>query len=350
MRYARRIFTVKILRSRCLAALAAALSLPAIATIRAADAPAAGASASPSADSAAAWSRIETLLQDPKLQSPETAAQAISLAEQALADFRKQFPNDPRKWDARLLQAQFALVLKQLGQSNGSVQATVDDLHAIVKASDAPEDAKNNARSLLLQYYALNGTPQEIAQELKDFDHAVGLDQLPPQFRLMLAKKLAAADPALAKQLQESAEQSEPGAKLLNKPLDLKFTAVDGTEVDLSKMKGKVVLVDFWATWCGPCMAEVPTVVSVYQKLHAKGFDIVGISLDKDKDRLLEVTKAKGMVWPQYFDGQGWSNKISSQFGITSIPTMWLVNKKGDLVDIEARDDLEAKVVKLLAE
>src|SRR5271170_2946664 len=112
-------------------------------------------------------------------------------------------------------------------------------------------------------------------------------------------------------------------------PLDLKFTAVDGSQVDLANLRGKVVLIDFWATWCPPCRGEVPNVVAAYQKYHDQGFEVIGISLDQDKDALLSFTKQNGMVWPQYFDGKGWDNTVSKSFGIDSIPAMWLVDKKG---------------------
>ena len=134
------------------------------------------------------------------------------------------------------------------------------------------------------------------------------------------------------------------------KPLELKFTAADGSTVDLAKLRGKVVLIDFWATWCEPCMHEVPNVVAVYKRFHEKGFEIVGISLDSHKDAMLKVTLEKEMTWPQYFDGKGGKNEISSAFHINSIPAMWLVNKNGFVVTTNARGNLEAEVAKLLAE
>lgn len=114
--------------------------------------------------------------------------------------------------------------------------------------------------------------------------------------------------------------------------------------------KSGVVLVDFWATWCGPCVAEVPHVVETYEKLHGKGFEIVGISFDQDKGALTKFVEEHKMPWPQYFDGKGWQNQFGQEFGIQSIPTMWLVDKKGNLRDTNGREDFASKVEKLLAE
>ena len=139
-------------------------------------------------------------------------------------------------------------------------------------------------------------------------------------------------------------------AYALGKPLDLRFTAVDGAKVDLSQMKGKVVLVDFWATWCGPCVAEVPSVKKVYEAYHAKGFETLGISLDEKKEALLEFIQKQKMPWPQYFDGKQWNNEISFRFGINGVPTMWLVDKKGVLRSTQARGNLEESVKALLVE
>jgi thiol-disulfide isomerase/thioredoxin len=136
----------------------------------------------------------------------------------------------------------------------------------------------------------------------------------------------------------------------LGRPLDLAYEAIDGRKVDVQKLKGKVVLVDFWATWCGPCMAALPEVVDVYNKYHDKGFEIVGISLDQSEKALKNVLSRHKMEWPQYFDGKGWGNKFVIEYNISEVPTMWLVDKTGKLRTMQAREDLEKQVQDLLAE
>ena len=136
----------------------------------------------------------------------------------------------------------------------------------------------------------------------------------------------------------------------VGKPLDIQFTALDGRTVDLSQMKGKVVLLDFWATWCGPCVGEIPHVKEAYEKYHSKGFEVIGISFDGDKQSLTRFVHSRDLPWPQYYDGLVWKNKFGVQYAIDSIPTMWLVDKKGNLHTEDARENLQDQVEKLLAE
>ncbi len=126
------------------------------------------------------------------------------------------------------------------------------------------------------------------------------------------------------------------------------FTDIAGKEIDLAKMD-KVVLVDFWATWCGPCVAEMPNVIATYEKYKDQGFDVVGISLDEDKAALETFIAEKKMPWPQYFDGKGWENELAQHFGIRGIPATFLVGKDGKIVGANLRgEELENAVKKAL--
>lgn len=106
----------------------------------------------------------------------------------------------------------------------------------------------------------------------------------------------------------------------IGKPPEIVFEALDGSKVDLAKMMGKVVLIDFWATWCGPCVSEIPSIKKIYNKFQRRGFEVIAISLDSDREKLETYVNENDIPWPQFFDGKGWKNRLAMKYGIRSIP------------------------------
>jgi thiol-disulfide isomerase/thioredoxin/outer membrane protein assembly factor BamD (BamD/ComL family) len=110
---------------------------------------------------------------------------------------------------------------------------------------------------------------------------------------------------------------------------NLQFKSVQGEKVDLAALKGKIVVVDFWATWCGPCMAEAPHMVQINQKYKDKGLQLIGISLDQNGYDALNGAKTHGLNWPQACAGGGWSSEYAKIWGVDSIPRTFIIGPDG---------------------
>jgi thiol-disulfide isomerase/thioredoxin len=134
--------------------------------------------------------------------------------------------------------------------------------------------------------------------------------------------------------------------------VNLTFTALDGRKVNNESLKGKIVLIDCWATWCGPCLKEMPHIKELYDKYHDKGFEVIGFSMDElsAKERVKKLIKQKNIPWPQRFEGKGFEeDSFRKQYGIKSLPTVYLLNKEGIIVDTNARGErLEALIKQYL--
>jgi len=126
---------------------------------------------------------------------------------------------------------------------------------------------------------------------------------------------------------------------------DFQVKDLDGNDLSLADYAGKVVLIDCWATWCGPCVAELPHVLETYEKYHDKGFEIIGISLDTDRDKLAGFIEQRGMTWRQYFDGKGWENELADKYGISSIPATFLIDGEGTIIGTDLRGEALTEAV-----
>ena len=211
--------------------------------------------------------------------------------------------------------------VQELDPTAGLTDAIDKELTAYEK--DFPDD-NNGARFVTLRMRLLGPDAPEKAMPLLKT-----LAQSPNRFTAAAAKSQIA---------------------IRTEPLDIKLKTTDGQEIDFTKLRGKVVLLDFWATWCVPCMMQIPDLLAAEKKYGDKGFQIIGVSLDDDKDALAKVIKAKGMKWPQVNDPKGVEGDITGEFGVGAIPAKWLVDKQGHARQLPFDAKLDEEIAKLLAE
>jgi peroxiredoxin len=291
-------------------------------------------------------------------------------------DFYTRFPKDSHAADARKQEFEMTGVAVRMGATNQ--QSRLDTEEKVILADPAlSEDDRFSIRQGDIEQAAAAKEAEKQAAGAKDeesesaaaaeFEKGVRVLQKEfPKRPEVLAMLMGLASdsegdkartllsevtnsPAATDEIKEAAAAELKKLDGLGKPVELQFTAVDGRAVDVSKLKGKVVLVDFWATRDEASVEELPHVKVAYDQLHAKGFEIIGVSLDREKGSLTQFVAEHKMEWPQYFDGQE-ENKLASRLGIENPPALWLIDKKGNLRDINASLGLSGKIEKLLAE
>jgi peroxiredoxin len=165
---------------------------------------------------------------------------------------------------------------------------------------------------------------------------------------------------ALYNLLDETAKQTDAGKKLADKlevlkksmvgtqMIDFKQNDVNGKPVNLKSFRGKYVLVDFWASWCGPCRAENPNILKAYNAYNDKGFTVIGISLDNNAANWKKAISDDKMPWTQLSDLKGWKNEVSAYYGIQSIPSNMLIDPSGKIVARDIRGAMLENTLKRL--
>jgi len=164
---------------------------------------------------------------------------------------------------------------------------------------------------------------------------------------LLLATSCKQKAPANEPVADATIETTEPAEETKTTYTDISLPGPQGQVVKVSEYigKNKLVMIDFWASWCGPCIGEMPYVVKAYEMFHDKGLEIVGVSLDKDKASWLAAIEQTGQKWPQMSDLKGWDSEGAALYGIQSIPANVLINEQGEIVARDLRGDALLKEI-----
>jgi thiol-disulfide isomerase/thioredoxin len=295
------------------------------------------------------------------------APQATPLLRKMLADFDDLAAMHPaERGRIAQTQEQFLAFLSVMGDQDAGTRLT-----SMAGSTDTDESIHGQAGQLLARWILAG---QDAAAQTRVVDDLEKLDRQFPQsisltvltdtarhaavsddLRQRLAKLITdvLSNPAATAAQRQLADEQKLKTQE-NKPVVITGATLDAKPFTTASWKGKVILVDFWAVWCVPCLEELPRLKRVYSKYHDQGLEVVGVDNDFKSDRVRDFIQKNDMPWPELFDpdaalAEQW-NAVTLGFGISTIPTRLLIDKKGVLRSVEGREKMEDLIPKLLAE
>jgi len=294
------------------------------------------------------------------------ADMALQMAD-AARDYYQRYPTVPEVARARESEYNLLEIVLNSGNTNVLSRLTALDKKKLANPSLNPQErfglmahiVERNANS-----HEAEGVPvvmawlergsRELLKKFPDnpqswkFLVTVADQDQDPQKSQRLVNEIMASN--AAEPLKTQALRIQGRLDHLGRPVEFKGTAVDGKTVDLSQLRGKVVALHFWDTGCGYCLAKMPEMQSIYDRLHDRGLEIVGISFDSDPHGLSQFLSRHPMPWPVCVAGPDWATTYGRAIDVQAIPTVWLIDRHGNLRDLNAREDLAVKAERLLNE
>lgn len=290
----------------------------------------------------------------------------LDIQEKALRNFLTKYPADPRSLSARLRLAHLLAVRGDMQSSPKPAAEAKRILDELERSPSTPVEKKPDVSFAKISLAMRRGS-QRLAREklllmAREFQRSYPQDRRVAPLLAEIAT-LFDSDPEQKRALLEEALHSAPGDELkqrigddlkrislLGKPLALEFADLGGAPVSLESYRGKVVLLVFFADWSPPSIESLQAAQRACAGLSPDTFQPVGISLDENKEALLATLKQHKINWPVFFDGAGWASPVARSFGINALPTIWVLDRAGNLRTLNARDDFEAVIRRLIRE
>jgi thiol-disulfide isomerase/thioredoxin len=252
---------------------------------------------------------------------------AINKIEGKLLDFIKGYPVSPEAQDAKFQ-------LGVLFSNTNKPKRAIEHLKAYIDM-DPDVDPKKMAYA----HFSL----------AESYKNSGSFDLAKKQYQYLL-DNFAEGNAKMLAMARTNLEDMEVIKRLAigGDPISFNVKDLEGKPLSIEKFKGKVVLLDFWATWCKPCIAEMPNVKRIYKQYQKEGFEIIGISLDRQKTPLENYIKKNDIKWPQFYDGAAWNNEIAKKYKVRSIPATFLLDRNGKIRYKAVRGSQLARAVEQL--